>query len=289
MKLVFTIISGLLMVLNSGALAEPTSSPRGQLKESIEQLQKTPDDAALREKIIKLAKKVKPAPVVPEEARRAFVRGNTAFSEAKGPEDYARAIQRYDEALLVAPWWRDPYFNLAKSLELQKEYGRAIQSIKLFLLTGPSADDARKAQDYSYALEDKQEKLVKMKSDQEAVVKRGSSGEQSDAELIRSLDGAVFVDHWDTNREQGDYLYQISGGNVIMTLRLTGGNSTGCWDNRPIYVGQSCTPEPSVPLNGRRFSCYMNTSDCEISPDGKSVFMRRRTADAELFRTLHRQ
>ncbi len=149
--------------------AQRTQSPRAELNESIARLQKTPDDAALREKIIKLAKKVKPAPVVPEEARRAFVRGNTAFSEAKGPEDYARAIQRYDEALLVAPWWRDPYFNLAKSLELQKEYGRAIQSIKLFLLTGPSADDARKAQDYTYALEDKQEKLTKEKSEQEAV------------------------------------------------------------------------------------------------------------------------
>lgn len=163
MKLL-TLFFGMLLLANV-ANAE---SPREQLSQMVEQLQKSPNDNILRENIIHLAQTLKPAPAIPEEARRVFVRGNTAFSEAKVPDDYARAIQRYEEALVIAPWWGDPYFNLAKALELRQEYSRAIQSLKLFMLTGPSAEDVRKAQDYSYALEDRQEKLSKEKSEQEA-------------------------------------------------------------------------------------------------------------------------
>ncbi|MHB8744276.1 MAG: tetratricopeptide repeat protein [Sulfuricaulis sp.] len=161
------ILFGALMLVNVAY----SESPREQLKQMVEQLQQSPNDNALREKIIKLAHKMKPAPAIPEEARRSFVRGNTAFSDAKSQDDYARAVKRYDEALLIAPWWGDPYFNAAKALELQQDYTRAIQSLRLFILTGPSAGDARKAQDYSYALEDKQEKLSNEKSIQEAAAR----------------------------------------------------------------------------------------------------------------------
>jgi len=167
-KLIIFIFTSLILTASAYAL-----SPREELKQMVEQLQKTPNDNALREKIIKLATGIKPALAIPEEARRSFVRGNTAFSEAKGPDDYARAVQRYEEALVIAPWWGDAYFNLAKALEQRQEYSRAIQTIKLFVLTGPAADDARKAQDYSYALEDKQEKLAKEKTDKESVEARG--------------------------------------------------------------------------------------------------------------------
>ena len=51
-------------------------STREQLNQMVQQLQKNPGDNSLREKIIKLAQGVKPRPVIPEEANRAFVKGN---------------------------------------------------------------------------------------------------------------------------------------------------------------------------------------------------------------------
>lgn len=156
------------LMLASSANAE---SPRVQLKQMVDQLQTNPADDALREKIIKLAQKLKPIPTIPEGARRAFVRGNTAFSEAKEQDDYARAVQRYEEAIAIAPWWGDPYFNLAKAQEMQQQYSLAIRSIKLFILTAPPVADVRKAQDYSYVLEDKQDKLTKERSEQEAAAR----------------------------------------------------------------------------------------------------------------------
>lgn len=59
-----------LFVLASFALflSAYAQSPREQLSQMLQQLQKTPTDNALRVRIIKLAAEVKPAPAIPEEA-----------------------------------------------------------------------------------------------------------------------------------------------------------------------------------------------------------------------------
>jgi len=51
------------LILSSTANAE---SSREQLKQMVEQLQQSPTDNALRERIIKLAQGLKPAPAIPE-------------------------------------------------------------------------------------------------------------------------------------------------------------------------------------------------------------------------------
>lgn len=96
----------------------------------VEQLQKSPSDNALREKIIKLAQEIKPAPAVPEEARRHFIKATTLQSEAKNPDDYDLPIHENRQALLLAPCWSDAYFNLATALELKQQYAEAIQNLK---------------------------------------------------------------------------------------------------------------------------------------------------------------
>lgn len=156
-KLIIFIFTVLALAANAYA-----QTPRAQLQQMVGQLQKTPTDNALREKIIKLAATIKPAPAIPEEARRAFVRGNATMSEAKTPEEYARADQLYTEALSIAPWWGDPYFNLAKAHELRQEYDPAILGLRYFLLTGISGKDARQAQDQIYVLEEKRDRQAKI-------------------------------------------------------------------------------------------------------------------------------
>jgi hypothetical protein len=48
------------------AVSAHAQSPREQLQQMVEQLQKTPGDHALREKIIKLAPTLKPPPALPD-------------------------------------------------------------------------------------------------------------------------------------------------------------------------------------------------------------------------------
>lgn len=154
-----------LVVISVGAFAQ---TAREQLAQMLDVLQKTPKDDAVRESIIRLARDMKPAPTIPEEARRALIRGNTALEEARGVDDYARAAGHYEEALALAPWWGPAYLSLARAQELQFDYRSAQRSLSFYTLTGVSAEDSRKAQDYLYALQDKQERADKTRAESDS-------------------------------------------------------------------------------------------------------------------------
>lgn len=149
------------LIVLVGMTTANAANPREQLNQMVNQLRAHPTDTALREKIIELARSIKPAPTVPEEARKAFVRGNSAFADAKNTEEFERAITLYRDASTHAPWWGDVYFNLAKALEQRQHYGEAVTCLKLYLLAAPSAPDARKVQDKIYVLEEKAERTAK--------------------------------------------------------------------------------------------------------------------------------
>lgn len=127
-------------------------SPREQLQQMVEQLQKTPNDKALREKIIKLGAEIKPAPAVPEEARRSYVEGVTIVKSAKEAGSQKLAIESFNEALRLAPWWGDAYYGLAVALELTGQLDEAEQTLKWFMLSNPGESEARDAQDRVYAI-----------------------------------------------------------------------------------------------------------------------------------------
>jgi tetratricopeptide (TPR) repeat protein len=137
-------------------------SAREQLQQMVEQLQKAPSDSALRERIIKLAAEVKPAPAIPEEANRFFVRGNVFLNEAKDATGYELAISAFREALRIAPWWGDAYINLAAAQGSAGKFDDAIASLKLFIAAVPAGSaEAREGQNRIYALEAKSEMAAK--------------------------------------------------------------------------------------------------------------------------------
>ena len=126
-------------------------TPREQLNQMVQQLQKTEDDNALREKIIKLARTIRPA--VPEEARRSFIIGEALFKQAKNLKSAYEAANAFWTATTIAPWWSEAYWNLAASQQLAGQYVNAKESLRLYLLTNPSAADRRVAQDRLYAID----------------------------------------------------------------------------------------------------------------------------------------
>ena len=163
-------------------------SPIEQLTQMVEQLQKTPNDNALRERIIKLGTEIKPAPAVPEEARRSFVEGVTIVKAAKDVGSQKLAIGSFTEALKIAPWWGDAYYNLAVAQELTGQLNDAERTLKWFLLTNPGESDAREAQDRIYGLSAKR-KL--------AAAEAGAKQEQMDREMaaqVQRFEGDWFRD-----------------------------------------------------------------------------------------------
>ena len=127
-------------------------SPREQLQQLAAELRRSPNDNALRERIIKLGAQLKPAPAIPEEARRHFVEGTVIVQAAKSPAQQALAAQSFAEALKVAPWWGDAYYNLGVAHELAGRYDEAEKALRLYLLSDPGEKERRDAQDRIYAL-----------------------------------------------------------------------------------------------------------------------------------------
>ena len=116
MKPTSQIIILILTILTSMASAH-AQAPREQLKQMVEQLQKTPTDNALREKIIKLAQEVKPAPVIPDKAIEYEGRAQFAFKSAKSEADFLAAAREYEKAIAVAPWIPGYYADLCTIYE----------------------------------------------------------------------------------------------------------------------------------------------------------------------------
>lgn len=151
-----------LFALDSSAYAQ---SSHEQFNQMVEQLQKTPGDNALREKIIKLAVIIKPTPAISEEANRSFVKGNVFLNGAKDVSGYAFAITAYRDALSFAPWWGDAYFNLSVALEAAGKFDEAIASISNYMVTVSALSaEAREAQNKIYVLEAKKEMAAAKKS-----------------------------------------------------------------------------------------------------------------------------
>ncbi|MCR4346162.1 MAG: hypothetical protein NUV55_02995 [Sulfuricaulis sp.] len=115
-------------------------SPREQLNQMVQQLQKTPNESALREKIIKLARTMKPTPALPDTAIAFEGRAQFAFRNAKSEGDFLAAAQEYEKAVAAAPWVPGYYADLCTIYEKAGKYEDAKRHCGFYLigLTDPA-------------------------------------------------------------------------------------------------------------------------------------------------------
>lgn len=142
MKLMMRLFGLFLGVLMLGNVAY-AQTPREELRQMVEQLQMSPNDNALREKIIKLATSIKPAPAIPEEAERRMARGAAAFKGAKSAANYQDAAKEFEQAILAAPWYGDAYYNLGVAQDKAENYEAALRSLNLAQLASPDSKDIK--------------------------------------------------------------------------------------------------------------------------------------------------
>lgn len=176
-KLIIFGITSLALTANAYA-----QSPREQLNQMVQQLQRTPSDNALRQTIIKLARTMRPVPALPPEAERRMARGSAAFTGATSVADYQVAAKEFELATLAAPWYGDAYYNLGVAQDKAEDYDAALRSLKFAALASPGNKDAEKL---SYAVEFRKEKAASPEA-------RAANQKQRDEELVRSLDGVRF-------------------------------------------------------------------------------------------------
>lgn len=101
----------------------------------ITQLQKTPTDNALREKIIKQAAVMSPAPEVPDDALKHEGRAQAAFKTASSAAEFLTAANEYRKAVAIAPWIGGYYADLCTIYEKAGVYFAAKKNCQWSALT----------------------------------------------------------------------------------------------------------------------------------------------------------
>jgi tetratricopeptide (TPR) repeat protein len=218
-----TVITVALFTALTSAFAE---SPREQLTQMVEQLQKSPGDNALREKIIRLAQELKPAPAVPEEAERRMMRGTAALEGVKSVADYQNAAKEFEQATLAAPWYGDAYFNLGVAQDKAENYEAALRSLKFALLASPND---KEIQALIFKVEYRNEKTNSPEAQAAKQKQQEQEARRAEEEMIRGLEGAIFVENMDKSPGSEEWksiwkdshFLRIQGGRVEEVDRQT--------------------------------------------------------------------
>jgi tetratricopeptide (TPR) repeat protein len=144
----------LLAALPASSATKKGDSSLDTLKQHVADLKKSPEDMALREKIIKLAQDMKKSPPpVPEEYERLLSRGNAFLKLANDVDGFNKAIGEFKSAISLAPWKADAYVNLADAQEKAGLFAEAIVNLKFAILAEPNAKDERDLRNKIYELE----------------------------------------------------------------------------------------------------------------------------------------
>jgi tetratricopeptide (TPR) repeat protein len=185
MKTIKKLMTGVVMFLALATVAHAQSA-REQLKHLTEQLQKAPTDNALREKIIKLANTMKPAPALPDTAIAFEGRAQFAFKSAKTEGDYLAAAQEYEKAVAAAPWVPGYYADLCTIYEKAGKYEDAKRHCEFYLVgvTQPArkTDVKRRIAGLEFGIEKRRR-----------AAEEASSPQAREAALLGKVEGARFV------------------------------------------------------------------------------------------------
>jgi hypothetical protein len=91
---------------------------------------------------------------LPEEARKYYEQAQGAVED----KSFDEAIELYEKALDIAPWWPIGYYNCSLIMADQGDYTGAINYANKYVQLMPDASDAREVQDKIYKWERKAEK-----------------------------------------------------------------------------------------------------------------------------------
>ncbi len=267
-KLAFIILLALIVSLPCAAQAQ---SPQQTLNQHMAELQKNPNDYALREKIINHVQAMRPVPAIPEEARRFMNRGMAAAEGARTESDYRDAIQEFQKAVNIAPWLGSGYRNLAVVQDKAGQYVQALQNLKLYLLTNPPAADAEAAKTLMDKIEYRQEKAAKESSPAAIAAKKQKEFE----DWLKKIDGRRYT--YRDSFERITQILDVKGRTLIRGFNVE--------PNSPVHGPRGYTEFKRYEIRGRVVEGPVISAPPEIistqhiftiSEDGEKIHMECR-------------
>ena len=276
----------LLLGLSVFVVAAQAASPQETLNQYVSNLQKNPNDYALREKIINHVQTMKQKPAIPEETERRMARGAAAVKGAQGKQDFLDAAAEFEKASLAAPWLPAAYYNLGITQDKAGKYKEALQNLKLYLVAAPDASDARAVKGLIYEIEYRQEKAAKASSPAAVAAKK----QQTYEEWLRVLDGARFFGSYNVLDSSWESELTIRGSKLYWRTSCVRGR--GCiagWFVKCRAGEMQIVERQAKCINEAAPASWSVVSDIfTISEDGKSITHAQQTTNGGTF-TYYRQ
>jgi tetratricopeptide (TPR) repeat protein len=206
--LVFVLIFALMPIAQA-------QTPQQTLTQYISDLQKNPNDFALRGKIIRHVQGMKQKPAIPKEVVKHEGAAEYAFKSAKNESDYLDSAKEYEKALIIAPWLARDYFNCGVAYEKAGSFKEAINYFNFYLIAAPDARDGDAVHKRIGGLEYADKKAAKESSPAAMASKKS----QEFDEWLKKLDGARYTrSFWDDDsRTTITYAIDIKGKTLVET------------------------------------------------------------------------
>ena len=108
---------------------------RKQFATALAEYRVQPASAELRDKVIRLARGLKTAPEIPQEARKDFDQAMARMQKAVYPGDMKAAAKLFEQAAQAAPWFSDAYYNLGAIADKSGDYEKEKEWLRLYIST----------------------------------------------------------------------------------------------------------------------------------------------------------
>ena len=156
---------------------------RKQLAAYMADFRNHPEDTELRDKIIELAKTLKPAPVIPQLVRADFAKAGVQMKAALTANDFKAVAKLFEQVAVKAPWYADAYYNAASAYAKAADLDSAKRNLALYLTAVRPEVDTQNAEDLQRGIEDQQREIER----QQAIQQEQAKQEQAMQQFQRAL------------------------------------------------------------------------------------------------------
>jgi tetratricopeptide (TPR) repeat protein len=129
------------------------AAARKQLAAYMADFQNSPQDATLRDKIVALAKTLKPPPAVPQLAQDNFAKASAQMTTASSADEFKAVARQFEEVALLAPWFAEADLSAASAYAKAADYDGAKRNLALYMAAVRSGVDTQNAQELGRSLD----------------------------------------------------------------------------------------------------------------------------------------
>jgi tetratricopeptide (TPR) repeat protein len=146
-----------------------SNDPGANFAESFDHFKISHTDES-REKLLKVAATLPTPPPIPEEARQLFLQASALIKQTSTAQELIKPLELLINALEIAPWWGNAYYNFSRALELSGQYDEAVKQLNYYLQLKPSEAEASEARAHISVIQAEKEAAVQKKHQNESIL-----------------------------------------------------------------------------------------------------------------------